>query len=191
MNQWRVVARFFIVSSVIYSLAAFAHASDQIWTDGNGDGLPDPPVLSGPPVGSTVTVDLWFDSGSFQFTNYIVFAQRDPCLSFISADYVITGGTNFPVDTFSNPSAVGLGGFGFPPTAGTTRVGVITLRKDVSGQCCVSPIVDPQNTFETFSVLGAPEGAYHLFGVSFGTCWGQQFGGEESSWGAVQGTFGE
>ncbi len=191
MDRRRATVRILVVACLIYSFAAFADAADQIWTDGNGDGLPDPPTLPAPPIGDTVTLDIWFDSGSFQFTNYIVFVQRDPCLSFVSAEYVIAGGFNFPVDTFSNPSAVGMGGFGFPPSAGATRVGTISLRKDVSGQCCVLPIVDPQNNFETFSSLGAPAGAYHLFGVSFGTCWGQQFGGEESSWGAVQGTFGE
>jgi hypothetical protein len=151
---------------VLCCSSAFA---GQTWTDGDGDGLPDGgPFLLGSP--GAVNVDVWIDSQSFLWTNYLVFVEwNDACLDYVSAAYIVSGGTNFPLDDFSNPSAIGFGGFGFS-LQGVTRIGSVSLNYTGPGTCCVQPIIDYNNPYGTYCALGNGP-AYLLFTTNSQTCW--------------------
>jgi len=174
-----------------------------VWTDGNGDGLADSAVLS-VPVNTVVTTDIWIDSGSFVWTNYLVyvehalgvFRRRD-------AGYSISGGSNFPVDWFSHPRGYGLGGYGYN-NQGTIKIGWTQFRflgsTAINGKC-IKPIIDINDPYGVFCQLGNGE-AYALFGTATGSCYKTQASGggakndgetetleESSSWGRVKGLF--
>ncbi len=145
-----------------------AHAA-TVWTDADGDGLPDTGTFP-TSTGSTVTVDVWIDSESFTWTNFIVFVNRGSNIDAAGGGYYIssTDGVNFPVDTFTNPEATGLGGI-FYDNHGLERIGYIGARPRVPGVFCLSPIIDPE-PYGEFSHLGTQSG-YSLFGTSDNTCY--------------------
>jgi hypothetical protein len=156
-------------AAVALCSSAFA---GQIWTDGNGDGLPDGgPPISAPPS-SNVTVGVWFDAQAFTFTNFLAYIEwQGQCVSYVSATYVISGGSNFPIDNFSHPSAIGFGGSGFN-RGGVVQVGNATFHVNVPTACCITPIIDQYNPYYVFSQLGAGS-AYMLFTTNPGTCYGE------------------
>lgn len=159
----------FLVAATLIASSGVVNAG-QIWTDGNGDGLPDggPFMVSSNTI---VTVGVWVDAQSFTWTNYLAYVEWTPgCLTYLGANYVVSGGSNFPIDDFSNPNAVGFGGNGFTQ-GGVDQIGNIILEVNLPVDCCVTPIIDIDNPFYTFSQLGAGS-AYQLFTTNPGTCYG-------------------
>jgi hypothetical protein len=117
-----------------------------------------------------VNVDVWIDSQTFLWTNYLVFVEWDaPCIDYVSAAYSVSGGTNFPIDRFSNPNAVGFGGFGFS-LQGVTLIGSVALTYNGPGTCCTRPIIDYNNSYGTYCARGNGP-AYFLFSTNSETCW--------------------
>jgi hypothetical protein len=140
----------------------------QIWTDGNGDGLPDtsPIAVSS---GANVAVDIWIDAEGFSWTNFQTVVQyQDPCLQSPQAQYTIAGGVNFPPETPVTPTVVVLNGFGYSE-AGVDKIGNVTFQMGASSPCCVTPMVDPQDPSGYFSALGIQQ-TFELFTTSSGTC---------------------
>ena len=167
--------------TVALSVMAFCASADagQIWTDGNGDGLPDAGSPPNPQVPSTnVTVGIWIDAQSFSWTNFLAYVEwSGDCISYVSASYVISGGSNFQIDDFSHPRGVGFGGSGYTQ-GGVDHIGNVTLHINSPIPCCVTPIIDVYNPYYVFSQLGAGS-AYMLFVTNPGTCFngfGEQFG---------------
>ena len=159
----------FSFTVMLWLFASRAHAG-QIWTDGNADGLPDDgaSLLAAP--GEVVSVDIWIDAQSFQWTNFLAYAEWNAgCFSYVSAQYLLSGGSNFPIDNFSHPSAIGFGGLGYDRT-GVDAIGRVNLRLTVPVSCCLTPIIDPYNPYYVFSQLGRGE-SYLLFSSNPGSCW--------------------
>jgi hypothetical protein len=156
----------------------------SIWTDHDGDGLADQGrFLSSD--GATVTVDVWIDAGGFQWTNYLVYLEwSSRCLSYESAEYVIAGGNNFPIDTFTRPSSVAVGGWGYSES-GADLVARVSLQMERGVGCCVSPVVDVYDSYGAFSALGAGA-AYALFDEASGSCFETGENQRASSWGGVK-----
>jgi hypothetical protein len=157
------------VAAAVLALCSGANAG-QIWTDGNGDGLPDvDPIVAAP--STNVTVGLWMDAQSFTWTNFLAFVEwQANCISYVSATYVISGGSNFPIDNFSHPRGIGFGGLGYVKS-GIDQVGNVVLHIDTPTACCVTPIIDPYNPYYVFSQL-TNGSAYMLFTTNPGTCYG-------------------
>ena len=163
--------RFLSVTLVatLTALGGGAYAG-QIWTDGNGDGLPDGSAIMVAPS-TNVTVGVWFDAQAFAFTNFLAYIEwQGQCVSYVSASYVITGGSNFPIDNFSAPNATGFGGSGFPNRTGIVQVGNAVFHINTTTACCISPIIDIYNPYYVFSQLGAGS-AYMLFTTNPRTCY--------------------
>ena len=137
----------------------------QIWTDGNGDGLPDSGPIPATP-GTNVTVGIWIDAQSFTWTAYLAYVEWTGCMSYVSAQYVITGGNNFP---WTEDLPVAFGGSGFNE-GGIDYVGNLTLRVGTMGNCCVTPVIDIYNPYYVFSHL-LNGSSYMLFTSNPGTCW--------------------
>ena len=143
----------------------------QIWTDGDGDGLPDIGPISVKPNAS-ITVGVWIDAESFGWTNYLAYVGWTPsCIEYDGATYVISGGSNFPIDDFSHPSGIGFGGSGYDQ-GGIDHIGNISFTVLAPVACCVTPIINPNNPYYVFSQLGAGT-AYTLFSTSTPTCYGE------------------
>lgn len=163
------VATFSILLLLVTHVASPA-VSGEIWTDGDGDGLPDPSGALFASFGDSIEVDVWIDAQAFAWTNYLAYVEWGAsCFEFVSAEYLITGGSNFPIDRFSHPSAVGFGGFGYTE-GGIDRVGRVRLRLVAQAACCVAPVIDPDNSYAIFSQLGAAS-QYLLFNSNPGSCW--------------------
>lgn len=157
------------VTLAALALVGVAHAG-QIWTDGNGDGLPDGGFLIAPPS-TNVTVGVWIDAQSFTWTNFLAYVEwSGDCISYVSAQYVIGGMLAFPIDNFSHPRGVGFGGSG-GNGSGVTHIGNVTLHVNTLVNCCVTPIIDVYNPYYVFSQLGAGS-AYMLFTTNPRTCYG-------------------
>jgi hypothetical protein len=162
--------RLLTVSLTIAIMACCGAASaGQIWTDGDGDGLPD----GGPTVpqlpSTNVTVGVWIDAQSFSWTNFLAYIEwSGDCISYVSASYVISGGSNFPIDNFSHPRGIGFGGSGYAQ-GGVDHIGNVTLHLNAPVSCCVTPIIDVYNPYYVFSQLGAGS-AYMLFSTNPGSC---------------------
>jgi hypothetical protein len=159
----------------------------EIWTDANGDGLPDSACVSTVPTGNNISVDVWLDAGTFAFTNFVVFIQHQPCYSFASGQYVITGGSAFPIDSFTHPEAVGFGGWAFPPTTGVQHICQVTYLVAGPGRCAVFPIVDPDDAFGAVSAIGNDSTAV-AFDLGTGSCWRASAPEDTTSWGRVRST---
>jgi len=167
----RAIAIALIVPLLALAVAAPAARAASIWTDSNGDGLPDGPGGVAAAPGEVVTVGIWIDSGAFAWTNFLAYVEWDPvCLTYLTGTYIVDGGTNFPIDTFSHPSGVGFGGFNFVPRQGLDLLARVSLRLDTAFTCCVLPIIDPENPYQVFSQLGQGD-AYALFTEMTGSCW--------------------
>lgn len=180
----RLITSLFIIAVAMLPAAAFA---GQIWTDGDGDGLPDGAKFIAEPS-AVVSVDIWIDTQSFVFTYFQCWVERQQCLTFQSGQYTITGGTPDVIDTFSNPNATGFTGSGFANLHGVIKVARATFHIDLPGNCCVFPIIEYPNPFGTTSILGAGT-AYQLFTTFGRTCWGPPIANEETSWGAIKGLY--
>ncbi|MFN0151404.1 MAG: hypothetical protein ACKVU1_11940 [bacterium] len=163
----------FVASVIVLAvIAAFPIPSNagQIWTDANGDGLPDAPGTFVASAGDVVSVDLWIDSQSFAWTNYLLYVEwAAGCFSYVSGEYTVSGGTNFPIDTFSHPSGIGFGGFEYG-LQGVTAIASLSLRAMTGGVCCVTPIIDPDNAYGVFSQLGT-DTDFVLFTSNPNSCW--------------------
>ena len=154
--------------AALFALCGSAHAG-QIWTDGNGDGLPDGTLFTAPPS-TNVTVGVWIDAQSFNWTNFLAYIEwSGDCISYVSAQYVVGGVAQFPIDDFSHPRAIGFGGSG-GNGSGVTHIGNMTLHINTAVACCVTPIIDIYNPYYVFSQLGAGS-AYMLFSTNPGTCY--------------------
>ena len=164
----RLVAVSFTIALFALNGVAFA---GQIWTDGNGDGLPDTDPIAATPS-TNVTIGVWIDAQSFNWTNYLAYVEWTNCFSYVSATYVITGGLNFPIDVFSLPRAIGFGGTGFNE-GGVDHIGNYVLHVNMPIGCCVTPMIDIYNPYYIFSQLGAGS-SYMLFTSNPGTCYGAQ-----------------
>lgn len=157
----------------------------QIWTDGNGDGLADPSTPFSVDVNDVVTVRVFFDSQSYTWTNYQAWISESPGLIFQSAQYLISGGTNFPLDRASCPNWTGFAGIGFSGQQGVALVGSISYQVDVSSPTFVQPEIDEDHACGVFSVLGA-ESSYSLFESAEGTHWQNSVGTEPRTWGQIK-----
>src|SRR5262245_13179111 len=62
-----------LVGATLIGICAATSHAGQMWTDADGDGLPDSSPLIRPPC-AALTIDLWVDSQSFQFTNFWAWA---------------------------------------------------------------------------------------------------------------------
>jgi hypothetical protein len=163
----------FVTAIVIASTFVFCGPAltAQVWTDGDADGLPDAGPYSVAP-NTEVTVGLWIDAEAFSWTNYLAYVEWAPgCIQYVGATYVITGGSNFPIDSFSHPNGVGFGGIGFNE-GGIDHIGNINLTVVSPIACCVSPIINPKASYYVFSQLGAVT-SYTLFSAMTATCYGE------------------
>ncbi|MFN0150455.1 MAG: hypothetical protein ACKVU1_07060 [bacterium] len=166
---------------ILLAIAATAFGGDanagQIWTDFNGDGLPDPAAPFPVYPGATVTLDLWIDAQSFAWSNFLAYVEWSPgAVSFVSASYTVSGGQNFLLDRFSDPNALGIGGLGYDDRSGIDRLASITLQINDPAAACVVPIIDVNHPSYIFSILGNGP-AYQLFTANPGTCFTTQTGG--------------
>lgn len=143
----------------------------SIWTDANGDGLPDAETPLVIPPSTNVTIGVWIDSEGFAWTGYAAYVEWTPgILSYVSAAYVVTGGSNAPIDNFSHPSGMGFSGWGFS-RSGVTRIGNVTLHVLSPFAGCVTPIIDEQNSYRVVSILtDLPN--YTLFASADSSCYG-------------------
>jgi hypothetical protein len=170
-----------ILSATIALVILFgtAHAG-QIWTDQNGDGLPDGGDLVLVAPSTNVTVGVWIDAQSFAWTNFLAYIEWSGlCISYVSASYVISGGSNFPIDDFSHPRGVGFGGSGYSQ-GGIDHIGNVTLHISSPLGCCVTPIIDVYNPYYVFSQLGAGS-AYMIFSTNPGSCYNDDGGGGQGA----------
>jgi hypothetical protein len=118
-----------------------------------------------------VAVDIWIDSSGFLWTNFVVYVEWEPgCFSFAGGEYVIAGGTDLPIDDFSNPAAIGFAGYGYANEQGVDLLARLRLRVEAPVTCCASPIIDPNNPYYTLSQLGRGS-LYVLFAFADVTCW--------------------
>ena len=77
----------FLTVAVMAALVAFCSSANagQIWTDGNGDGLPDGAAFPATPS-TNVTVGVWIDAQSFTWTNYLAYVEwNNGCFTYSSA----------------------------------------------------------------------------------------------------------
>lgn len=139
-----------------------------VWTDADGDGLPDTSTPS-VAVDSSVTLDVWIDSEGFEWSDFSVFIELSSGLAYDSASFVITGGSNYPIDDFSNPQAIGFAGSSYD-TGGVTLIGTITATITAGDTVCASPIIDENNPYETFSQLSSVDSAT-VFSERASSCW--------------------
>lgn len=182
----KLTTMFILLALALAPAAVFA---GQVYTDGNGDGLPDVGPIVGVTASTNVTVSVYLDSQSFTWTNYLYFVERQGA-SFVSHTYTLAPTTShFLIDNASNPNATGMGGLGFN-SHGLVKIGTITFHKDVPGLACVFPIIDTGNPYGTFCSIGTSSD-YRLFQTAQGSCWDGVVTNstEEKSWGAIKGLY--
>lgn len=174
--------------ALLFLAAAFdAAAAGTVWTDYDGDGLPDcgPANAFDASVGTVVGVDVWVDSQSSTWTGFMLFVAWDSAyLTFSDATYYDFGdGTNAPVFEF-----IGLGasfsGNGYS-NAGVDRIARLELSVDNSGNCCVWPNVDYNSLLKYWSYL---TNDFLLFEQSAGTCFEAQITAPDR-WGRIGGLY--
>lgn len=171
----------------------------NIWVDTDGDGAPGPNQTVA--LNASVTVDLWIDTKDVAFTSFQTwFELGDGGGLYFSRDTVdtdvtfrITGGVPDPVDTFSNPNALGFTGSGFTSQMGVIRIATLVtkaIRNAPSFSGCIAPIADYANPNGTFSIVNFPGGGYAVFcaGVVSPGCYtiGAGSSTENTTWGGVK-----
>jgi hypothetical protein len=175
--------------------AQLALDNADIFIDTDGDGIAGPNMTVA--LNQSLSFYVWIDSKAYTWTNYQAWFTVSPFFSRdsmdTSADSLVSPGTNYLLDDFSNPTALGLGGIGFSKT-GLQRIGKITtkaIQLAASFSACVTPIVDTGNAYGTFTIV-ATTSDYGLFtnGNNAASCY--TIGGnatEATSWGKVKGLF--
>ncbi len=129
-------------------LIATPAVAGQVWTDANGDGLPDERSIFSVPsvIGSA---DIWVDTQSFTFTAFRITIERSDYVSTVAAAYWISGGSNAPIDSTSRPKSLIFSGSGYN-AHGVTRISRIDVHVDQFFPGCapfVSPSIDVQDAF--------------------------------------------
>jgi hypothetical protein len=170
----------------LLTLPAPARAA-TLWLDSDGDGLPQQGGLLAVSNGADLTLDVWINSGSFQWTNYLIFVQWDGCMDVSDPEYVISGGTNFPIDNFSLSSAIGFGGFGYTEH-GSDLVARVSVRVSSPSGCCVKPITEVDEETLAFSQLTYGD-TYRLFDDTDGLCFESLDSRRDKTWGGVKGLY--
>ncbi len=179
-------------AALALSLVPAGIAALPLWADGNGDGLPDP--VGGVTLtdrSALVTLDVWVDSQSFVWTNFQIWLERPPGLVYEDVAYLVTGGNPFPVDDFTRPTLLGLGGFGyFGGRHGVTLLARLTLHKTRAERDSVSFLIDPADSNDICSTLGTPT-AYFVFDRAAGTSWATPGHSvtDETPWRRVKGLY--
>lgn len=193
-----------VIATLVWACSAAPAACATIWTDANGDGLPDTTIFN-VPANTIDTVDIWIDSESFAWTNYLVYVEHaSGAFKRRYAGYSIQGG-NFPIDWFSLPRGVGFGGYGYD-NQGVEKIGWFAFKflgtTALNGKC-IKPIIDIYNSYGVFSQLGSSE-SYALFSTASNSCYKSASGGgaktdgtgdvadegvEDTSWGRVKGLY--
>jgi hypothetical protein len=136
------------VLTVALSFPAPRSFAGQVWTDANGDGLPDNRSYFSVPS-DLLSVDIWLDTQSFTFTSFRVTVERSGPVSTAAASYWISGGSNSPIDSTSRPNSLIYSGSGYS-AHGVTRIGLLVVHPDQFFPGCapfVSPIIDAQDAF--------------------------------------------
>lgn len=113
------------------------------------------------------------DSGSFEWTDFVVYVTIPHISQLRTVTYVISGGTNFPVDDFTNPYAFGIAGIGFSARTGAEKLATFELAIPEQPALCVSPMLDaahPQG-LTTYLFNGS---SYHEFATGVAACWHRQ-----------------
>ena len=159
-----------------------------VWLDSDGDGLPQQGGLLAVSNGANLTLDVWINSGSFQWTNYLLYIEWDGCIDISDPEYVVSGGTNFGIDDFSKPSTVGFGGTGFSQH-GTDLIARVKLAVSSPNGCCVRPITEVDEEYGAFCQLGSAPEAYRLFDDTDGLCFESLDSRRDKSWGGVKGLY--
>lgn len=158
-----------------------------IWFDSDGDGLPQQGNLLAVSNGADLTLDVWINSGSFQWTNYLLYLEWDGCLSLSDPEYVMAGGTNFPIDDFTKPSTIGFGGSGFNEH-GSDLIGRVSVQINSPSGCCIKPVIELDEDYNVVTQLGYGE-SYRLFEDTDGLCFESLDSRQERSWGGVKGLY--
>ena len=182
----------------LFAVTLSPAAAATVWTDRNADGLPDSGIQN-VPAGTIVTLQVWIDSGSFVWTNYLVYVEHaSGAFTKRNAGYTIDG-ANFPIDYFSHPRGFGLGGWGYNNLSGITQIGWMQFKflgsSAINGKC-VSPIINPADSYGVFCQLGTSS-TYSLFETASNSCFKSATGGgaknysasQSSSWGRVKSLF--
>jgi hypothetical protein len=195
---------------VAFPAMALAQADNlDTWIDADFDGTPDTSVemLT---VGVMDSFAVWVDLTGFpvaNWTNFLYFFSIGPYgaadsstnwfSNIVDVRYEISGGAFFPVDDFSAPFLLGLGGSGFnqPVVNGPLRIAVVTvtpIRASAVGGACVRPIVDPYNPYYVFVQFGnGPDFGTFQNGDVDSTCFTIEGGNaaDQTSWGRLKGLY--
>src|SRR5262245_39556223 len=175
----------------------------DIWVDSNGDGLPGPDIVI--PAATNFAVDVWIDSHSYVWTNFFIGLQLVPqsvdlhqYLTGISASFHVSGGEGFPLDDFTLPWAVGLGGFLFPDYSGTLKLLTFSaqtrqLATPPGSKFCITPIVYTNTPEAFFCTVGRQPDSFSLFcaGTVDSVCYTifPSTAEESATWGRIKGLF--
>lgn len=171
MKRARNVPAFSIFLIVVaLALPVSISNAGQIWTDANGDGLPESGenVL---PRCSIATIDVWIDSEAFPFTRFVIWAEWATGLNYVEGSGVVLTSACGPDSIDRSTSPVGIGFSGVACNVdGIHRIGSFQLQTDdLLTERCVYPLIDPSHPLGTFSILWY-EGFYNLFQVAHGSC---------------------
>jgi hypothetical protein len=179
-------------AALALSLVPAGLAALPLWADGNGDGLPDPAGgVTLTERTALVTVDVWIDSQSFVWTNFQVWLEHPTALAYEDGAYLVSGGNPFPVDDFTRPTLIGLGGFGhLGGRHGVTLLARLTFHKTCAERESVSFLIDPSDSNNIVSTLATPTG-YFLFDDAVGTSWATPGHSvtDETPWRRVKGLY--
>jgi len=137
----------------------------RVWTDADADGLADcgPANPFAAAEGELVTFDLWIDPGEYVAYNFELWTGWDPaCFEYMSAEYIVAGGTTSPPEIRDYRASVGLFGFGFA-IADAQPIARITLRALTAASCCAAPLLDPSDWDETWCQIWEGDGTWVWF----------------------------
>jgi hypothetical protein len=155
------------------TLRGFGTFLGHVWTDADGDALPDcgpanPFALA---VGETAAIDVWIDSDDFVWTSFEIHLFWDVSgLEFVDAVYVIEGGQVLPPQIDSWSGTIGFSGWSFSES-GSTHIARVRFRAASVTGACVWPIFDPGSWTDTWSQVADVEGASRFFREVGATCY--------------------